>query len=887
VTLSAGTRIGPYEIQSALGAGGMGEVYRARDSKLNRDVALKILPDAFALDPDRLARFKREAQVLASLNHPHIAAIYGFEDSGATHALVLELVDGPTLADRIARGPVPLGEALPIAKQIAEALDAAHEQGIIHRDLKPANIKLRPDGTVKVLDFGLAKATLGEGPVDLTHSPTITVHATRGGVLLGTAAYMSPEQARGQLVDKRTDIWAFGCVLYEMLTGRATFARSTLTDTLAALVERTPEWDALPATMPPAVRYVLARCLEKDPKLRMRDIGDARLALDDERLMPSGKGRQDAARSTRRWAVALAAATIAVGVGVWFLKPAPSSTASTGDVVARLAVVPESPLPAEGEGVIALSPDGRHIAYVVGAGGRQQLYLRDVDQFEGKPIPGTEGADYPAFSPDGKWLAFSAAFKLMKVAVAGGMPVTVCEYTEGRGLSWESNDSILFNPGRASGIWRVSAAGGKPTEVTTLEDGATEHGYPAILPGGRALLYSARFGGIATDLRIVALSLATGERHMLGAGVGARYLPTGLLVYVQRGTVFAVPFDPVRLEVRGSPTIVLDGVRQSAVGTPQIDYSMTGSMVYVPAGSVERQDTLVWLDHGGGQAETTASGAAFSMPRLSPDNRRVAVALGAGNAPGGSASDIWVYDLMRATRSRLTFDGNSSFPLWAPDGLRFAFSSSRDGPFDLYVKTLDDQTPEVRHRTGRAINYPLSWSPDSRFLALVSVNPATANDIWVYPVDQPSGARPFLQTPFREGAPTFSPDGRWIAYASEQSGRSEIYMRPFPGPGEEWTISTDGGTEPVWAKKAGLLFYRRGNAMMVVDITTAPGVAVGKPRRLFEKPYNRSVGFWPDYDVTADGQRLLMVQSSALEAPTRMNVVLHWFDELKQRVPLK
>jgi eukaryotic-like serine/threonine-protein kinase len=886
MTLTSGARLGPYQIASQIGVGGMGEVYRAIDTSLGRDVAVKVLPAAFASDADRVARFEREARTLASLNHPNIAAVYGLERSGSTLALVMELVSGPTLADCVT-GPMPPDRAIAIARQVAYALEAAHDQGIVHRDLKPANIKVRADGTVKVLDFGLAKTTLDDPHADqlTTESPTIMSPAlTQAGVILGTAAYMSPEQATARFVDKRSDIWAFGCVLYEMLTGHRPFDAPTVTETLAMILERDVDWRKLPAATPARVTTVLRRALEKDPKNRLHDIADARIELEDTRsVAPVASDRPSP--TAKIWPLMLAAlaGSIVAAIGVWWLKPSPS-TASTRHDVTRLTVTPETPISPDGQGVIALSPDGRLLAYVAMSNGRPQLFLRRFDQFEGTPVPGTEGADNLAFSPDGNWIAFAADRKIKKVAVAGAPPLLVCEFAEGLGLTWESNNAILFNPGRSSGIMRVAASGGTPSPVTKLQAGETEHQSPDVLPGGKALLYNARLGGGTNNVQIFAESIETGQRHFVARGNGARYLETGHVLYVNGGSVFAVAFDPVRLELTGTPVVVQQGVRQTPAAIPQITFSRSGSMAYVPAIGGLSQDTIVWVDRQGVERATSVSDVGLSMPRLSPDLERVALMHGVGNGTQGSAGDLWAYDLARNTRSRLTFDDVSTFPLWSPEGTRLAYSSGASGRYLIHVKTIGGESDETLP-SNEGTNYPLSWSPDGRYIAGVSVNPTTANDLWVYTLDPPT-AKIFLQTRFREGSPVFSPDGHFIVYVSDQSGRNELYMRAFPTGGEEWTISTDGATEPRWAQRSGELFYRNGNAMMAVDIKTSPTVTIGAPHRLFERRYNPSVGYWPNYDVTPDGQRFLMIKGTGLEGPRQINVVLNWLDELNRLVPI-
>ncbi len=922
--LSPGARLGAYEILARLGAGGMGEVYRARDTRLGRDVAIKILPEAFAADPERLARFEREARILAALSHPNIAVVYGLErlrphraedgqirgevsasvrlgggapaplNDDGHQALVMELVEGEDLAQRLARGPVPLAESLAIARQIVDALDAAHERGIVHRDLKPANIVIRPDGVVKVLDFGLAKAIEGPGGSDtaLSQSPTLTspVMLTGAGMILGTAAYMSPEQARGKPADKRVDIWAFGCVLFEMVTGERPFTGDTLTETLAAILERSIDWTTLPAATPDNVRSVLRRTLEKDPRRRLRDIADVRLELDE--APPSAPRPPDATsrRTGIGWPLALVAtAVVAAGIA-WYV--AARGAAPGARAVARLSVTADGPLVGQGEQAIAISADGRQLAYVAEVDGRRQLFLRAIDCFEATPIPGTEEADEPAFSPDGRWLAFEANRRLKRVATGGGRPLDVCETAGTHGLSWASNTELLFTNGPVSAVFRVAVDGGKPVQVTKLAPRDLEHRYPAILPGGKALLYTEVLDTDSTPAdigHVVVESLETGERHQVTQAVWAQYVPTGHVIYAVGDAVFALPFDLARLEATGEPKLLLQGVRASGSGVPLAAVSATGSLAYVPGHPDERHADLVWVDRAGRESPTGFSGVILVAPRLAPDSGRVIVAN--GSEASSADVDLWLFDLARGSRTRLT-RGAASLSAWAPDGERFAYSISDNGPAQVYVRRIGasgsaagtgDDEPLA---AGPDTNFALSWSPDGTYVAGVSVNAAHAsNDIWVYGVGDPSASRPFIATEFREGAPTFSPDGKWVAFASLKSGQSEIYMQPFPGPGQEWTISTDGGNEPVWARGSGQLFYRRGDAMMVVDITTSPAVVVGRPRQLFAGPYDRTLASWPDYDATPDGQRLLMIRERPLEPVSRINVVLNWSEELKTSFP--
>jgi Tol biopolymer transport system component len=893
--LESGTRLGSFVVIAQIGAGGMGEVYRARDSRLNRDVALKVLPHSVAADADRLARLKREAQALASLSHPNIGHIYGIEDTNGISALVLELVEGPTLAEHIERSPqgtIPVEEALALAAQIADALDTAHERGIVHRDLKPANIKITPAGVVKVLDFGLAKTA---GPVDqalsdASQSPTIDVGGTREGMLVGTLTYMSPEQARGQAVDKRTDVWAFGCVLYEMLTGRAPFARDTMSDTLAAILEHKPDWEKLPKATPAAVRRLLERCLTKPQRQRLRDLGDAQLEIADALAAPTAsmapQTKVSSARTSVWWAAALVGTIIVTSAAVWRLKPQPAIPAGYG-LTARLAVIPTAgDQVAVDAGAIALSPDGHRLAYVAGRGGRQQIYIRDFDQFDSKAVPGTEGGYNPFFSPDAKWLGFFAGGKLRKVLLGAGQPVTISEAAiAGSGSpSWESDDTILFAPIIASSIMRVPAAGGIPTAVTKLAADESAHQWPQLLPGGKALIYSALS---SAGSQIYAQSIGTGERRLLVQGLGARYLPSGHLVFIQGGTVMAAPFDPVRLEMTGSPVVVMTGVLQAArlrsTGSsnslPHISFASTGAtLAYVPANTGRRRNELVIVDRSGVERPTGASGGEYFQPRLSPDGRRVAVTV------GGDHDDVWLFDLSRQTWSRFTSEGNNSFPVWAPDGTRLTYVSDKAGVETPYTRRLDSSTDERLLVSDRA-SYPLSMSRDGT-LAFVSVKMGQAQDIWILHPDRKAKPTPWLETAFSEGAPTFSPDGRWLAYVSNDSGRNEIYVRPYPGPGEKITISIDGANEPVWTRGGRELFYRNGDQIFAVDVSTLPALGAGKARKILERDYERTSTLWPNFDVSADGQQFLMVKTLQDDAPAYVAAVLNWDTELKRLVPI-
>jgi serine/threonine-protein kinase len=894
MALTSGRRLGPYEILALLGAGGMGEVYRARDTKLGRDVALKVLPEAFAKDPERMARFRREAQVLATLNHPHIASIYGLEDSGGVRALVMELVEGPTLAERLKPGAIPVEEALPIARQIAEALEAAHEKAIVHRDLKPSNVKVTPEGKVKVLDFGLAKAFAGESSAtDLSQSPTVTAGATREGVVLGTAAYMSPEQARGKPVDKRTDVWAFGCVLYEALTGRQAFSGETVSDTIAAILGRDPDWQALPASTPAAIRRLLRRCLERDPKRRLQAVGEARIAIEDTLSGTAEVGEvrepplQNVSRRAMLWSLGGLAA-LSIGVALWTLLRAPSPATRQ---IARLVVnVPPGDRLAPGPlSHIALSPDGSRLVYVARGVGTNQLYVRPIDRFEAAPIPGTAGAGSPFFSPDGQSVGFFAEGKLKKVSLGGGATLTLCGAPNNRGGGWGPDDTIIFAPSIITGLFRVSAAGGTPAPLTTVdrEKGEFGHRWPETLPGGKAVLFTILTGTSFDDARIGVLSLETGERRVLvQGGTYARYVPTGHVVYARAGGLLAVPFDLKRLEVTGPPVSILDGVSMNPTyGSAEFSISAEGSLAYVPGGSSGGERMLLWVDRTGAAQPLPTPLRSYMSPRLSPDGTRLAVAITGANA------GVWVYDLGRGTLTRLIESPNFiTWPIWTPDGKRITFQSAQSAPSSLlstFWMPADGSDAAEPLTTSEKYRMPGSWSPDGRTLAFTETDPTTGFHIGVLTLEGDRKTRPFLQTPSNDGGPAFSPDGRWLAYQSGESGRWEVYVRPFPGPGGKLQISTDGGTEPVWARNGRELFYRNGDKMMATAVEAKPTFSAAKPRLLFEGHFEAYINsFDPNYDVSSDGRRFLMVKASEQEsAATQLNVVLNWSDELRRLAP--
>jgi Tol biopolymer transport system component len=883
----------------------MGEVYRATDTNLKRSVAIKVLPDSFANDADRLARFTREAQTLASLNHANIAAIHGLEEFHGVRALVMELVEGQDLSQRIARGVIPLDEALSIARQIAEALEAAHERGIIHRDLKPANVKLTPDGTVKVLDFGLAKVETAAG--NLTDSPTITALATREGVIVGTVPYMSPEQARGKEVDKRADIWAFGCVLYELLTGARAFPGATTTDVLAAVVNRDPDFTALPPSTPRSIRRLLARCLDKDPKRRLRDIGDARVEIEDVSdgaadesvgaLAPSVRHRALAWSVTGVLGLGLGAALVLLVWNPWRIAPPSAPARLNAELGADVSLVTN-----QGASAI-LSPNGQVLAFVAqkSAAEPSQLYVRSLDELLATPLSGTGGAVSPFFSPDGEWIAFFADGKLKKISVAGHAVVTLCDAPNGRGGSWADDGTIAFSPNYSRvRLMRVSAAGGAPEPLTTDAEGYQR--WPQVLPGGKAVLYTTGAGipmGNFNSANLIIQPLPAGERKVVQRNAHyGRYLPSGHLVYVHEGTLFAAPFDLDRLEITGSAVRALQGVTANATvtGGAQFAVSGTGTLVYLPGEHVERDLPISWMDREGKTTPLRATLADWLDPRFSPDGRTLALTI-----LDRGQRDVWIYDWMRDALLRLTSDlANDETPVWTPDGRRIAFASQRGGATSsLYLQRADGIGEAQRLTESRKTQFPNSWHPMGTFLAFTEDGAQTGDHhIMMLPMegDESTGwkaGRPtaFLSTPANEGAAMFSPDGRWLAYSSNESGRYEVYVRPFPGPGGKWQISS-GGTTPIWSRTRRELFYATDDRRIMVASYTTEGHSfrAEAPRLWAERRYTtRANAISPrSFSLHPDGNRFALAASPESDVSAKQNKVVfifNFFDELRRIAP--
>ena len=923
-----GTRIGAYQIDAWIGAGGMGEVYRARDTKLNRQVAIKLLLPAVADDPDRLARFSREAQVLASLNHPHIAQIHGLEDARGVQALVMELVEGPTLADRIATAAIPVGEALSIAMQITEALEAAHERGIIHRDLKPANIKVREDGTVKVLDFGLAKALDSTGSSLVAAgregvvSPPLGANAntTAAGLIFGTPAYMSPEQARGKALDRRADLWAFGCVLYEMLTGRRAFDGESRAGVMAAVDEKEPDWTLLPAGTPASIRTLLRRCLERDRTRRLDSAAAARLEIDDALTARTVQTPVRGAVQWRRRLVAMApavGAALAAAIVTWMVgRPAPQAPALSSRFSPHFALVtpPARPLNvSSNDRDLALSPDGRYLVYRFGGtvtnGG--PLMVREMNQLDARPLADITNAYTPFFSPDSLWIGFFENRELKKVPVAGG-PVRTLGPVKGAslGASWADDNTIVFatdDPG--TGLWRVSADGGEPV-VLTKPDAAqreSDHVFPSVLPDGRGVLFTVTAAGRADNAQVAILDLRSGRWKTLVRGGGqAEYVEPSsgsgqlsfagpgqgeYLVYAVAGRLRAARFDPVRLEVLGDPVTVVQDVLTKASGGANYAVSRQGTLVYMPGAVAEtRSGSLVWVDRKGHEEPVAAPPRMYGVPRLSPDSTRVAITI-----VDQGDSEIWIWDFAREALRRLTFSpGLDGGPLWTPDGRRIIYMSTRSGVPNVYSQAVEGGGAADPLAASALPQWPTSITRDGRLFGFQN-SPGIPREILLLDTDPTrpgAGTGPPVQALFRGNFPEISPDGRYLAYQSDESGRMEVHVRPFPQvDSDRWQISRGGATRPAWARSGRELFYLdESGALTVVPVqTSGPTFVHGGPAKLFDTAY-RYLEPNParHYDVSPDGQRFLMVKDGAARDPnaTPVDIVIveQWLEELKSLV---
>jgi eukaryotic-like serine/threonine-protein kinase len=872
LAFAPGTRLGTYIITAQIGEGGMGQVYRATDTTLKRHVAIKTLPPAFAAAADRLARFRREAEVLASLNHPNIGAIYGFENEGGVHALVLELVEGQTLAEKLraekARG-IKLNEALAIARQIADALDAAHERGIVHRDLKPANIALTLDGVVKVIDFGLARSGPGDDAEhELTNSPTMMA-PTVEGVLLGTAPYMSPEQARGKVVDKRTDIWAFGCVLYEMLTGRRAFNGETSSDVIAAILEREADFSLLPAATPPHIVRLLKRALDKDPRTRLRDIGDASVEL-DVRSMTADAPPAGHSTSPFRERLAWVALVLAASVAAVFVGSSIRTTAAPVEVTFD-ASFPPGVTPDFTQ--LSISPDGRYLAAAPTFEGRAPIWLRPIGSTTGRMLPGTEGATFPFWSPDGKSIGFFAERKLKRIDLDGEAVSIVTDVQIPRGGMWQPDGTILLAPNVSGPLFRVPASGGTAVAATHLEPGQNDHRAPYLLPDGRHFLYYSRGTPQVRGVYVARLD-GSESRRLADADAAAVYAPSGHLLFVRQGDLLAQPFDADRLTLGGAAVRIAGPVAVNpGISLASLAASPSGAIAYAANGV--RSSQFVWFDRTGsriealGQPEQTA----ITMPSLSPDDGRIAFS----RVVGGNW-DIWLMDV-RGVMSRLTSDPALDFnPIWSPDGQQLFFQSARGQPApDLYVRSVAEGTPEERLLTSRSdsARSPSDVSSDGGVL-LFTANTGTISEIWSVLLAGDRTPHPFVKSNFNAADGRFSPDSHWVAYQSDESGRNEIYLQPFPGPGGRIQVSSGGGIQARWARRSGELFYigadRRLTAVPVRIPPHGPA-ALGAPRPLFQLS-TIVVAQFGQYAVAGDGQRFLVNNQSA--DPPTITMILNW-----------
>ncbi|HEV2202852.1 MAG TPA: protein kinase [Bryobacteraceae bacterium] len=895
--LPAGSRLGHYEIAALIGVGGMGEVYRAQDTKLRRDVALKVLPAAFAHDADRMTRFEREARVLASLSHPNIASIFGIEDSGVARALVMELVDGATLAEMLTRGPLPLEEALHVARQMADAIEYAHDRGVIHRDLKPANVKITPDGAVKVLDFGLAKALADDearSSLSGDRSPTLTMRATEAGMILGTAAYMSPEQAKGKTADRRADIWAFGAVLFEMLAGKPLFSGDTAAEIMASAIKEDPDLGRLPAATPPAIRRLIERCLNKDPKQRLQAIGEARIILSAPAapaassisaagpapISPSRPRFQNAA-----WIVAGVLLLALAGLALIHFRETPPVERSL-----RFQIQPPGAVEAEH---LSLSQDGRNLAFVANGGGQNQVWIRAMDALESRALAGTDGATYPFWSPDGAYLGFFADGKLKKIAVAGGPAQTLCDATTGRGGAWNRDGIIVFSPGPTSAIFRVSAAGGVPVPLTKVAAGGSGggHRFPFFLPDGVHFLYNS--GSDKADASGLYLGSLNGDSAMriLPDNTNALYAPPasgkgmGHLLFRREETLMAQAFDLNSLTFAGDMFPVAERVPISLnTGFGAYSVSGNGTLAY-RSGALTTNRDLVWLDRAGKRLGVLGKPGEYFGAEISPDEKTVAVVMGDANH-----SDIWLEDIARGVVTRFTFRSGFNYgPTWSPDGIRLAFTTQSSNSYSSEISAKPaggngQEEPLLRAGINAS---PQDWSPDGKWIVFQQAGEKTANDLWLLPLEGERKPVPYLQTPFDEQYARFSPDGKWMAYQSNESGQDQVYVQAIPANGAKWQISASGGTQPQWRRDGKELFYVSADQkLMAAAIKLGATVEPGTPQPLFPvSAYRQLAPNGMAFSPSRDGQRFLVSapaggESAAVAPP--ITVVTNWQVGLKK-----
>jgi serine/threonine-protein kinase len=900
--LNPGTQLGPYEITSPLGAGGMGEVYRARDTRLERTVAIKILPAQFSTDPVRKQRFEREAKTISSLNHPNICTLHDIGSQDGVDYLVMECMEGETLAKRLEKGPLPLEQVLKYGGQIADALNKAHRSGVIHRDLKPGNIMLTPAGS-KLLDFGLAKPAAPLTSVaTLTAAVTQTSSMTEQGVIVGTFQYMSPEQVEGKELDGRSDIFSLGAVLYEMLTGQRAFPGKSQLSVASAILEREPApISTIKPMTPPALDHAIRCCLAKDPEDRWQTARDLLLELKwiteagSQAGVPAPVISQHKLRErlTQIAAAVITLTAIALAIGFILRAPRPLKPMRL-----NVEVGADANLDIGGGPAAILSPDGSRLAFVASVSNQERrIYVRSLEQLQATALSGTEGAIDPFFSPDGQWLGFFADRKLKKISVQGGAAITLCDVVGDRGGSWGEDGTIVFAPDNRVGLSKVSSAGGKPEPLTSLDKqaGETTQRWPQVLPGGKAVLFTSRTTtGSYEDAEIAVYSMTTGQRKtVLRGGFHPAYLPTGHLVYLHEGKLFAVPFDLKRLEVTGQPTPILEGVVTGGNGGAQFSFSETGNLVYVAGRSGIQTLSIYWMDRQGKFAPLREIPAGYHDPTFSPDGKRLALQI----FDGKTAANIWVYEWDRDILSRLTFNGNDNFsPVWTSDGQRITYTSHETGAFNLFWQRADGTGDAQRLTDSKNLKYAQSWRPDGKVLAFHQLNPDTSWDIMTLEVegDEKSGwkvgePKPFLNSPFAETVPAFSPDGRWLAYDSNESGNFEVYVRPFPGPGGKWQISTAGGDWPKWSQNGKELFYSTtDNKIMVATyVTSGDSFHADKPQLWSPGQFNTS-GTARNFDLHPDGKRFAVLKAGVTgEVPKvdKVTFIFNFFDELRRKVP--
>ena len=889
MSLAPGTRVGVYEIVAPIGAGGMGEVYRARDTRLGREAAIKVLPEHFASDGERVARFEREARTLASLNHPHIAQIYGLEQSDATVALVMELIAGEDLAERIARGPIAASEALAIARQIADALDAAHGQGIVHRDLKPANVRVRDDGTVKVLDFGLAKPV--EGPASASSGATITSPAmSMPGVVLGTAAYMAPEQAKGRPIDKRADIWAFGCVLYEMVTGRRPFAGEDVSETIASILRSEPDWSGVPASL----RECIESCLQKDPRRRLRDIGDLALVLGHANTAAPAARPASMPLTVKAIAAASLVALVISGVMLWRART--PDTQSTAAAIRMLLRFPSTALLQLGSNQpsLAISPDGRTIVYTANGPEATQLWTQTLDAFEPRPLTGTGGgARNVFFSPDGRHIGFFAGNQLRRMPLSGGTVTTLSEARFPYGGTWTERDEIVFmaggfgDSGEDPGLWRVAASGGERRPIK-----AGIFSYPDALPGGRVVVASAETPAARTtsELDIVSVDIESGDvRPLIAGGAYPRYSPSGHLLFLRHGAIVAAPINvAARTASDQTVAVIPDVFMNPAVASGNFAVSAAGTLAYAPASAANFSRQLLLIDANGARTAVTDERRFFEWPRASPDGQQIAVTV-----PGWRDS-VWVFDRGRGALTELTTgDQDGVSPVWTPDGKRIAFSSYINGNRQLYWIAADGSGAPERLSTSRWLERPNAWTPDGR--TLVYDVRAESADLWALTLDATRSKRPLIASRFNEMGAAISPNGQWMAFSSDQSGRPEIYLTRLvaaakasgaggPAVDGRTQVSTGGGRAAAWSRDGRRLYYRslEGDEILAVDVSTSASPVLSRPVAVARLPRVQVTrGF---FDVMPDGRLLVVDDESAGDATSELRVVVNWFDELKRKM---